>query len=221
MIFFDNNRNSVRIEILEKISHIYNSHYVYKTVDGKCLKVFRIYDIGPSLTLDEKIQSYDFENFYKILQYLFDKNNIYSSMLMPFYSSCSDDILLKSSDYLSDNFSAIFCSFDKLGCEGIETRDANYENMIFTEDKIIIVDTERYYQGSKDERDEIRRSNYSSVCWLLYSSLLNAASKHLEFRDVNFYNWFRSTMPNGMEMCCELSNFKYPIDYMRRVKKKI
>ena len=221
MICFDSNKNLVRIEVLEKISHVYNSHYVYKTADGRCLKVFRIYGVGPSLALDEKIQSYNLENFYQILQCLFDKNGVYSSILMPFYERCADDILLKPGDYLSDNFNAVFRSFDRLGCEGIETCDANYENMIFTNDKIIIIDSERYCERPKNEIDEVRKSNYSDVCWLLYYSLLNATKNHLEFRDVDFYNWFKSVLPNGIEMCLELSKCKYPIDYMRMVKRKI
>lgn len=221
MIFFDSNNDMVRVSVKDKISHTYNSHYVYKTTDGRCLKVYRIYDVGPDLSLDSKIQSLQLDNFFQAEQFLFDRNGIYKAMLMPFYESCCGDVMLFPSDYLVDNFTSIFNSFERLSDECIETRDANYENMIFTRDSIVIIDSERYCQCSKDEMERVRQCNYDDVCWLLYLTLINGAARHLEFRDNDFRSYFATMKPDGREMCRVLSKRKYPIDYLRKIKKDI
>ena len=221
MIFYDSNANPKEILVTEKISHLYNSHYIYKTSDGRCLKVFRIYDIGPDINLERKIQSLQLGNFFTIDEYLFNQSKTYSGFLMPFYQSSSEDILLKPSAYISDNFISIFQSFDRLASNHIETWDANHENTIFTENNIIIIDDERYSENCDDDIQAIRYRNYKNACWILYQSLIKSAANHEEFTDIDFYNWFKNVEPNGIEMCQELSKHKYPIEYLRKVKRKI
>lgn len=224
MIFYDSNKEFVKVSVTEKISNQFNSHNVYKTDDGRCLKVFRVCGNVPELTLDKKIQSLDLDNFFKIEQYLFDKSGNYRAFLMPFYKSISDDILLRYSDYISDNFSFIFNSFDKLANERIETWDSGYENTIFSDNKIIIIDSERYCERRKDDVQEIKNRNYMDACWILYYTLMKSAMKNSEFCDIPFltwYNWFNTMESDGRELCSELSGYKYPIEYLRKVKKKI
>lgn len=221
MIYYDSNFKPVEISITEKLSHQYNSHYVYKTADGRCLKVFRVYDVRPDLELEKKIQSMQLENYYTVDDYLFNESGEYSAFLMPFYESCNDDILQKPSDYISDNFISIFSSFSQLARNRIETRDANHENIIFTEDRIIVIDDERYTENQEDSIEAIRRSNHTDAVWILYWTLIKAANRHQEFTDTDFYNFFATTEPNGQELCHTISQYKYPIEYLRKVKTKI
>jgi len=51
MFFYDSSGNTIEVSVLAKISDILNSHYVYITEDGRCLKVFRIYDVGSDLEI--------------------------------------------------------------------------------------------------------------------------------------------------------------------------
>ena len=56
----------------------------------------------------------DFNSLTVILYFLanlFNKSGDYRAFLMPFYKSSSKDVLTRSSDYLTDNFSEIFDSF--------------------------------------------------------------------------------------------------------------
>lgn len=221
MIYYDSNYNIVEVSVTEKISHMYNSHYVYKTEDGRCLKKIRIYDTGPDIELEKKIQELKLKNFFTIDKYLFNENHDYIAFLMPFYKSCSDDILLKFSDYITDNFNFIFDSFDRLSKEKIEVRDATVENTIFSENKIVIIDDERYFKNVKGDTNLIKNDNYASACWILYSALINAASNHSEFSGLDFHIWFKEMELDGRELCCEISKYKYPVDYLRKIKKKI
>lgn len=220
MYFYDNNSTLVKVPITQKISHRFNTHYLYRTVDGKCLKRFRVVK-EPSLSLERKIQDLHLDNFYKVDEYLFNKSGDFRGIIMPFYESSQEDILLKPSDYLSDNFSTIFSSFTSLGEACIETNDANLENTIFTKDEIIIIDSERYTEHSPEKKEDIQHKNYESATWILYFSLINAAKKHSEFNGIDFYNWFYTTIPDGIELCSELAKHKHPIDYLQKVKKKI
>lgn len=221
MFFYDNNFKPIEVLVTQKINHQYNSHYVYRTLDGRVLKVFRIFDIGPDLELEKKIQALQLTNLFTIDEYLFNEQGIYNAFLMPFYESCPDDILLKPSDYIADNFSSIFRSFNRLADEKITTTDANYENTIFSKDKIIIIDSERYREELEEDIDYIRNSNYTDACWILYWALIKAASTHPEFDGKDLYNWFYTTKPDGQTINCDISKYKYPIDYLRRIKRKI
>lgn len=219
MFFYDANYTLVKVPITHKISHRYNTHHTYKTADGKCLKRFRVIS-KPSLELEKKIQELSLDNFYKIEQFLFNKSGNFRGVIMPYYESSEDDILLKPSDYLSDNFNSIFQSFLKLADAKIETQDANLENTIFTQNEIIIIDSERYREY-EDEEHDLPNENYHSAAWILYSALINASKKHQEFNGINFYNWFYQTEPDGFEVIKELSKYSTPIEYLHQVKQKI
>ena len=220
MYFYDHNYKLVRVPITEKISHPLNSHRVYKTSDGRCLKRFRIFPWAePDLELEQRIQNLQLKHFFEIQEYLFNKSGDYRAFLMPYYESSSKDILTRTSDYLTDNFSEIFDSFDKLSLAFIEARDTNLENSIFTDQNIILIDTERYCDASVDGRDTVSDNNYSEASWLLFSSLIKGTKNHSDLSDTDFYKWFRSQ--DGRTVCSDLANYKYPIEYMRKVKQKI
>lgn len=220
MYFYDSNYKLVRVPVTKKISHPLNSHHVYKTSDGKCLKRFRVFSWQePDLEFDQRLQDLQLKHFFQIHEYLFNKSGNYRAFLMPFYEGCSKDILTRSSDYLTDNFSEIFDSFDKLSLASIEARDTNLENTIFTDQDIILIDTERYCDVPIDEINSIKSTNYGEASWLLFCSLIKDTKNHPELQDTDFYDWFRKQ--DGRTVCCDLSHYKYPIEYMRKVKQKI
>lgn len=219
MYFYDSNSKLIRVPITEKISHPLNSHRVYKTADGRCLKRFRVFPFSsPSLDFDQKIQTLRLKHFYTIDEYLFNKSGEYRAFLMPFYESRTDDILLYSSDYLTDNFMEIFDAYDVLSDAGIMARDVNLENTIFTEQDIIMIDAERYCEDV-EEITTLKTDNYQEASWLLFSTLMTAATKHSELQDINLQEWFLTQ--DGRELCCSLSRYKYPIDYLQKVKQKL
>lgn len=220
MYFYDSNCKLVRVPITEKISHPLNSHRVYKTADGRCLKRFRIFPWAePDLDLEQRLQDLQLKHFFEIQEYLFNKSGDYRAFLMPYYERSSKDVLTRTSDYLTDNFSEIFDSFEKLSDAFIEARDTNLENTIFTDQDIILIDTERYCDVPIEERESVRITNYGEASWLLFTSLIKGAKNHPELQDTDFYDWFREQ--DGRIVCSDLTQYKYPIDYMRNVKKKI
>lgn len=220
MYFYDSNYKLVRVPITDKISHPLNSHRVYKTADGRCLKRFRVFPWQePDLEFEQRLQDLELKHFFQIQEYLFNKSGNYRAFLMPFYRSCTKDILTRSSDYLTDNFSEIFYSFDKLSLASIEARDTNLENTIFTEQDIILIDTERYCNVPMNERKSVKSINYDEASWLLFSALIKGTKNHSDLSDTDFYGWFREQ--DGRNVCSELTKYKYPIDYMRKVKQKI
>lgn len=220
MYFYDSNYKLVRVPILNKISHPLNSHRVYKTADGRCLKRFRVFPWQePDLDFEQRIQDLQLRHFFQIQEYLFNKSGNYRAFLMPFYERSSKEILTRNSDYLTDNFSEIFDSFDKLSDAFIEARDTNLENTIFTDQDIIIIDTERYCDVPIEERESVRTTNYGEASWLLFTSLITDTKNHPELQDADFYSWFREQ--DGHTVCSELTQYKYPIEYMRNVKQKI
>lgn len=189
MYFYDQDRKIVKIPITQKISHRFNTHYIYKTVNGKCLKRFRVVK-EPDLQTERKIQNLQLGNIYRIDQYLFNASGDFRGIIMPYYDASSDDILFKPSDYLADNFSTIFSSFERLSDEGIVASDANLENTIFTNDRIIIIDTERYYEDNSQSIKEIKQNNYEAASWILYFSLIKASQKHEVLKISHFTNGF-------------------------------
>lgn len=220
MYFYDSNYKLVRVPITDKISHPLNSHRVYKTADGRCLKRFRIFPWQePDLDFEQRLQDLQLRHFFQIQEYLFNKSGDYRAFLMPFYKSSSKDVLTRSSDYLTDNFSEIFDSFEKLSSAFIEARDTNLENTIFTDQDIILIDTERYCDSPISKKDSVRSANYNAASWLLFSSLIKDTKKHVELQDTDFYSWF--CCQDGQDVCTALAQYKYPIDYMRYVKQKI
>ncbi|MBQ2873555.1 MAG: hypothetical protein IJE89_06125 [Bacilli bacterium] len=212
--YYDENRKIIQIYVAEKISTPFNSHEVYRTADNKCLKKFRLRGSIPDLYLQKMIQSMNLPNYYKVDKNFFDEEGNYRSILMPFYESSPEDILLKFSDYLTDNFTSIFSSFIRLADEKIRTNDANLENTIFMEDKIIIIDTDKYSVSSEEEKEEVRYYNLEEAQDILYQALAKAALNHPELCNSEFIEWYKQEEPK--EICRKLTRYKYPIDYLRR-----
>lgn len=211
--FYADNTNIVVIEIDETMSSIYNSHEVYRTKDNRCLKKFRFRGEPQNFDLQQMIQSMGLENFYKVDQNLFDENGNYRAILMPFYESTKEDILLKPTDYLTDNFSAIFRTFRRLADKLIRTSDANVENTIFQTNKIIIIDSEKYTVYPEEDKNFVIETNLGEAYWILYRTLEKAALNHPELCNDKFKEWFKKEQQS--EICRKLTKYKYPIDYLR------
>jgi len=221
MWLYDSENQIIQIPIARKISHQYNAHFVYQTTDGRCLKRFRVHTgEEPDLLFQQKIQYLQLKNFFQIDEYFFNASHAFRAFIGPFYEQSQKDFLLETSDYLLDNFTNIFASFDKLSKERIETWDANLENTIFTDNEIIIIDSERYRESDR-EIQIIEHDNYLNACWILYSYLIYSAQIYPEFESTNFRDYFCNNQSKGHEICRTLSKHKYPIDYLRKVKKEI
>jgi len=211
--YYDEKGRIIIIEIQEKISHQYNTHEVYMTKDNQCLKRFRFRGNLQNFELQQIIQSMSLDNFYKIDINLFDEDGIYRGFLMPFYESSDEDILLKPSDYLTDNFNSIFRTFKLLADKKIRTSDANIENTIFGRDQIIIIDSERYDIYPEEDKTFVIEKNLEDATWILYSALQRAALTHSELCTDTFKGWLKQENPS--QICRKLTKYKYPIDYLR------
>lgn len=67
-----------------------------------------------------------------------------------------------------------------------------------------------------NERKSVKSINYDEASWLLFSTLIKGSKNHSDLSGTDFYGWFGEQ--DGRDVCSELTKYKYPIDYVRKVK---
>lgn len=171
---------------------------VYRVMEDSniCLKEFKavgpkkpltIFDDSPTV-ISEDIFNYfrDFNdpNFCELYDLLYDKDKKVIAYTMKYYKSTIKSVLSMPVDYLVDNFSAVYDAMDKLAKDLVLVVDLHNRNMILTDDKIVLVDFDKYRREDSLPYDVILDINTSAL-YYAFSRMLSIALSSLGLSSAN------------------------------------
>ena len=183
---------------------------VYKLDDNTCLKY-----ISNSLTdidVIKEIVSLDLESFYKIYQIFYNRFGEIGGYTMKYYREEKIDILALPVEYALDNFSKIIKDSKKLTDKYIVMGDLHPGNVIMDKNNITVIDADNYY-FTKDS------VSYANSKWLLrlFEGLFTEALENYHIATYDNYRIIHNIFGQDLDrMFTELSNYKYPIDYIKK-----
>lgn len=198
MKYYTKEGREVSFSLSEKINDTGCYGNIYRVVedDNICLKELKdvepkkpltIFDDTPTV-ISEDIFNYfkDFNdpNFCKLYDLLYDKDKKIIAYTMKYYKSAIDNILSMPVDYLVDNFSAIYDAMDKLAKDLVLVVDLHNRNMILTDDKIVLVDFDKYRREDSKPYDVILDINTSAL-YYAFSKMFNTALSSLGLTSAN------------------------------------
>lgn len=140
------------MEIVRKINSNQAEIFIYD--NGTCLKKYKYFKDSAYSIFDEiparinpEIVNYfktiDNNHICKILDLNIENGEIIS-YLMPYYIEEKENILSFSSEYISRNFKELYDLMLKLTFDHIRIVDLNPNNLLLTEEGIIIIDYDKY-----------------------------------------------------------------------------
>ena len=198
MKYYTKDGNEVSFTLSEKINDTgcYGNIYRVAEDDSICLKELKdvepkkpltIFDDIPTV-ISEDIFNYfkglDDPNFCKLYDLFYDKDKKVVAYTMKYYKSVIDNILSMPVEYLVDNFSAIYDAMDSLAKDLVLVVDLHNRNMILTDDKIVLVDFDKYRREDSKPYDVILDINTSAL-YYAFSKMLNSALKDLGLSSAN------------------------------------
>lgn len=140
------------MEVLRKINSNQATIYVYD--NGTCLKEYKdfkettysVFDEIPARITPEIVKYFkeiDNNHICKILDFKINNEEIIS-YLMPYYIEENESILNFSPEYISINFKELYDLMLKLTYDHVRIVDLNPDNLLLTQDGIIIIDYDKY-----------------------------------------------------------------------------
>lgn len=191
---------------------------VYKIDEKKCIKIYK-YAGSVQLEMLQVINDLNLPNYYKILDFYYNKNNIFKAHTMKYYSQKEIDILTMPVEYSLDNITVLLSAVNTLTSNNILICDMHTENIIMNDSSIIIIDTD-LYTFNKYFNLEIK--NLSALTDLYLNLYLEAIINYHPEYDISevkeiiydIYNK-RNTNPQ-VALYEEIRNYKYPIDYIKK-----
>lgn len=105
-------------------------------------------------------------NFGKLYSYTYDtERRQITRYIMQFYLGYDYNILEMSVNYTIENFSLLFDDILTLSPKKIITSDMNHTNVIFTDDKIIVIDLDNFKYADLSV-EEVTKINIENLCFL-------------------------------------------------------
>ena len=166
----------------------YGSIFRVRENDSICLKYLNevktsepltIFDDTPTV-ISEDIFGYfkglNNPNFCKLYDLLYSRDGKIVAYTMRYYQNAIHNILLMPTDYLVDNFSAIYDAMDKLAKDLVMVVDLHNRNMVLTENDIVIVDFDKY-RIEKDKPYDVILEINTSALYYAFSKMFNNALK--------------------------------------------
>lgn len=169
---------------------------VYKLLDDPavCLKEYfeedEVEDIYQdnnrhfdSMMFDYFKEEFDHPNFCKLYDLLYDKEiGTVLSFTMKSYEEMLDNILDLPIDYLLDNYSLLYDAVVQLASDFIMTVDLHGENIINTDDGMIVIDFDQYRksyvsQYDMDDTYSLSHINKETLLYAFYHLLVIAFKK--------------------------------------------
>ena len=180
-------------------------------IDGnKCLKLFGCNTVDDSVLKfikDEKLS-----NYYELYDLLYYKNKLIG-YIMEYYNNKAIDILTMPTEYTLDNYNSLYKSILTLTKNNILLGDLCKDNIIYTKDKLIVIDADEYTINNNISNYILENDNLFSLESLFNSIYLNArnlyhSDDNIDINKVN--NLFCVNSPHKI-----LKKYKYPIDYLK------
>lgn len=225
MVLYDEEGKMVKYDESNHIGKMSHSGSVYMVSDDTCIKTFELKD-GIDIDTIKLINDMKLDNFYEIKGLLFNKKGLFSGYTMRYYKSDIYDILKMPSEYTLKSFNNICKSIERLTKEGVLVSDLHQDNAILTHDGIIVIDVDSYYKSKYFTKEQIQKNNYNAILYLFKKLFLESLETYVisyeEKEALSFIitNLFKKDNINNT--CRELSQYDYPIDYIRsKVRRRL
>lgn len=239
MKYYDENDKEIIIpdDVLNnEVGHGYCAT-IYRYSDDLC---FKRYDRG--ITLDynflktaiyKDLTNIDHINLVDIKKILYkDKKYKYTAdaYLVSYYNEIYKDFLEVPTEYLLYNIEEIFKLMKKLSEYKIRIDDFKRENIILTENNIVLIDPDCWYYKFKDSDKEIEKDNINNTMAMFNQITENSLKNdYLDFLiENNLYYYVISSKlfpltgskDRAMKVLTKrLNGYKRPIDYVYSMKK--
>lgn len=193
---------------------------IYRLEDGKCLKYFLWrYSECNDMTL-RTIANMNLDGFYKIHDILYNRDGEFVSYTMDYYSSLKNSNLLTMPiDYTIDSFRILNDSIIRLSEEGIRVTDLHSDNVILTDNGIIVIDVDLYVRTLYFTDDILFEKNIASL-YSLFKKIYKDSLIIYHFNsgheiDCRIVDELFCSKNSVDTVCKKLVKYKYPIDYIR------
>ena len=182
---------------------------IYKLDRNRCLKLFsdKFFFNDEVLKIIKKLKP---ENFYKIYDLLYDKDNHFCGYTMKYYQNKDVDITKMPTSYLLDNLYKLRNAFKLLSDNNILANDCCKENIIMDDKNITIIDADFFYLT-----DDNNNINYR-ILLNLFRELCHESLKMYDYDNYDIDNATEYLFDNHKdikEVEKKLVRYKYPIDY--------
>ncbi len=239
MKYYDENGKEVIIpdNVLEKEVRREGFATVYRYNDDLC---FKRYDSGITLndnflktSIYEDLKNIKHFNLVDIKKLLYeDKTYQYmaDAYILSYYEEIYNDFLEIPSEYLLYNMEKMLELIKKISAYKIRLHDLKRDNIILTENNIVLINPDRWYYKFKDSEKEIERLNINNIM-AMFGGITKESLKanHLDFLiENNLYDYVISSKlfpltgskDRAMKVLSKrLDGYKKPIDYVYSMKK--
>lgn len=231
MILFNENFNQIEIDENSKINGgAYGN--IFKSSNNKCIKVLN--PLGQE-NFDPKTFSQLNElclpGFYQIDSLLYQTPKDAKSKINPkgysyeYINEEEVDIITMPTIYTLDNIHKLFSSLLTLTELNIRTVDLEDQNVILNKKDITVIDIDLYINQHNISYKELFKRNIYDLEDLfvnLYTYSISKYHKHLDIKQLNniLYSLFMIYDYESLEgVEKKLTKYKYPIDYINKMKK--
>ena len=201
---------------------------VYKVSADECLKIFGNDHYVSNLDVLKKIRELDLPNFYKIIEFLFDKYKNFAAYTMKHYESTDKSIITMPTEYTLDNFNSLVRSFNILTENDIAVDDLHSFNAIIGINIMTLIDADLYYfKYTNGDEEAKRKLSIYNLNFLLYlfADIYGDAIKDVLGYDNNTARIITARLFSKEEtidnVSKKLTKYKYPIDYIRDIRKTL
>lgn len=199
--------------------------------DG-CIKIATCLIPYPTIAILDELRNIVHPNLYTIRHFYYnstDESAFVKAYDMDYYLPDDIDILTMPIDYILDNFNDLCDLACKLASHSIMMSDTHEDNVILQENRMILIDADRWISFYSLDNDELKSDNYRAIvhllCRLYYKALtkLGKVSESSYYPSNNDYNMVLRQLENISieELLKEHQEFKYPIDYIEAKVKKL
>lgn len=189
---------------------------IYKINNEVCLKRFDK-DAYYNEDAFEIVINMNLENFYKVYEMLYDREQEFAGYIMKYYQAENIDILTMPISWTLDNFYGLYDSIDKLTKKNILVEDLHDGNVIVNKDGITVIDIDMYKLLKIGLEDEVIFLNKKRLYFLFRDLYINSiVNNHCEMRNSGLIlNGLFDHREDISEVNNKLKKYKYPIDYIR------
>lgn len=194
---------------------------VYQISDDTCLKVYKRTDDIDLETL-KLIKHLKLKNYYQIYDFYFDQDSNLKAHTMKYYKNEEIDILTTETSYTLNNLLRLLSSVKILNQNHILISDLHSENVILGKDTITVIDTDLYSINRFFKQLSLEMHNLNALKCLFESLYTEALEKyHPEYDNhmtqMIIKDIFKLYGTVAVEDTCRsLSQYKYPIDYLKK-----
>lgn len=226
MIFYDENKKPVEYN-LDSMPLLGKGMFgkVYKASDETCLKCFN-YEQKQNERPLKIIRDLSLPSFYDIYSFYYTGEEGLIGYLMKFYPKEDIDILGIHKDYLLKNFEQMYEDFGLISQNSMDIVDLNYNNIIFTEEKMIIIDAD-LYRLSNSSNAFTKKMNKKHLLFLYINLIIRQLTikygydeRKLSLIKDELVNFFYDKVKNPRAFERKLKEFERPIEFIRHLERK-